>query len=393
MNKKISLGVTIGLLILAVAVSSAISAGVIVKQYNKIMAGLPQKLERYEILNELDDIINENYYGKSEDSNLEQAIAQGYVRGLGDESSRYMTASQYSDYLSERNGKKTGIGIEYSKTSQNYIEITRVESSSPAQEAGLKKGDIIIGFDGIMLNAENYNEMTERLTGDKLTSVNLIYKRAETETTVNVVKGYEATSVSTSVYENVGYIKITSFYPSTASQVEEAINKFTSSQIAAIVIDLRNNSSDNYDAAMEILDIFVPMSDSQRAAASVIDENGNTVKTYTATAGEVNLPIGVLVSDKTKQAAELFACNLRDFGKGLIFAESTSGGSALVQEIFVLSGGSAVLLTTGKILPYSAQSFDGEGIAPDYILEKKTGGNAISEDNQFLYAVSVLVSE
>lgn len=390
MNKKISLGIVIGLVILAVAASSAISIGIMAGEYNEILEGLPEKLDRYEILDELDDIINKNYYGKSDEDNLEQAIAQGYVEGLGDGSSKYMTAEKYADYLSENSGNMLGIGIDYIKNSSGYIEITQVHQSSPAESAGLKKGDVIIAFDGIMIDAENYEEMEEKLIGDKLTSVNIIYKRGDTETNVSVVKGYEASSVYTEVYENVGYIEITDFYPGTTEQVQSAVDKFTSSGISTIVIDLRSNSGGNYDIAMQTLDIFVPMSDSQRPAASVVDENGNVVKTYATTSGEVNGRIGVLVSRKTKKAAELFACNLRDFGKGEIFAVSTTGGSALVQEIFELSGGSAVLLTTGKILPFVSGSFDEVGLTPDYTLESGTSSENIEQDSQFLYAVSML---
>lgn len=390
MNRKVPLGITVGLVVFAVALSAVLTAGVITRQYDNLLAGIPEKLERYGILDELDDIINANYYGKNDVEDLERAMAQGYVQSLADNNSVYMTASEYKTYISERSGKISGIGISYKKTAENYLEITSVKKESPAYSEGLRKGDIIIGFDGIILDAENYDEMTARLTDDRLTSVNIVYRRGETDTTVNVTKGYEAVSVSTAVYENVGYIQISDFYPSTAAQVEQEINKFTSSQIDAIVIDLRDNGSDNYEAAIEILDIFVPMSDGKRPAATVVDGSGNTVKTYTTTAGEVNLPIGVLVSSSTKQAAELFACNLRNFGKAVIFAEKTSGGSAVVTEAFELSGGSAVLLTTGKILPYSGISFDGVGIEPDYLLEKAKPSKDISEDGQFLFAVSSL---
>ncbi len=391
MNRKISLGIVIGLLVLAVALSSAASVGVMTREYDRVLAGLPQKLERYEILDELDDIINKHYYGKSVESDIEQAIAQGYVSSLGDKGSKYMTASQYTSFLAERNGNISGIGIEYTRTAESYLEITSVDSSSPAADAGLQEGDLIIAFDGIMLDAENYDNMVDKLTSEKVTGVNLIYKRGETETTANITKGYSARSVVTDVYENVGYISITDFYPSTVLQVEEAVNRFAASQLGAIVIDLRKNTSDNYEVAMQVLDLFVPMSDSSKAAATVVDEDGNTVKTFTTTAGEVNIPVGVLVSAKTKQAAELFACNLRDFGKGLIFAERTTGKSALYQEVFELSKGNAVLLTTGKVLPYSSESFDGVGLTPDYVLEAKAGKGAIASDGQFLYAVSVLV--
>ncbi len=390
MNRKVPLGITIGLVAFVLALSSVLTAGVVTRQYDELLGGIPEKLERYGILGELDEIINANYYGKNDTEDIERALAQGYVESLADNNSVYMTAAEYKTYLSERSGKISGIGISYKKTAENYLELTSVKKASPAYEEGLRKGDIIIGFDGIILDAENYAQMTSRLTDDKVTSVNIIYKRADTENTVNVTKGYEASSVTTSVYENVGYIEISEFYPSTASQVEQEINKFTSSQIDAIVIDLRENSSDNYDIAMEILDIFVPMTDGEKPAATVVDGNSDKVRTYMTTAGEVNLPIGVLVSSSTKQAAELFACNLRDFGKAVIFAEKTSGGSAVVSESFVLSDGSAVLLTTGKILPYSGKSFDGSGIEPDYLLEKAEPSKQISEDGQFLFAVSSL---
>lgn len=391
MNRKIPTGIVIGLLVLSVALSSAATAGVITREYDRVLAGLPQKLERYEILDELDDVINKHYYGKSVETDIEQAIAQGYVSSLGDKGSKYMTASQYTSYLAERNGNISGIGIEYTRTAESCLEVTSVDSSSPAYEAGIREGDLIIAFDGIMLDADNYDSMVEKLTSEKVTGVNLIYKRGDTETTANITKGYSARSVKTDVYENVGYISITEFYPSTVLQVEEAVNRFTASELSAIVIDLRKNRSDNYEVAMQVLDLFVPMSDSDKAAATVVDEDGNTVKTFATTAGEVNIPVGVLVSSKTKQAAELFACNLRDFGKGLIFAEKTTGKSALYQEIFELSKGNAVLLTTGKVLPYSSESFDGVGLTPDYVLETKAGKGGIDADSQFLYAVSILV--
>ena len=393
MNKKISLGVAFSLFILVAALASAITLGVVGNEYNSILKGLPEKIERYEILDELDDVINNNYYGKSEASDLEQAIAQGYVEGLGDKNSLYMTAEKYKEYLSEVNGDMFGIGAEYVKTKSSSIEITKVYDGSPAENSGLRAGDIIVAFDGIRIDVNNYDEMEAKLHGDKLTSVNIIYNRDGTETNVTVVKGYEAQSVFTGVYNSVGYIEISDFYPSTAEQTQQAVDKFISSGIAAIVIDLRNNTSGNYEQAMKALDVFVPMSDSQRAAAAVIDENGNTVKTFSTTSGEVSVPLGVLVSGETQKAAELFACNIRDFNKGIIFGTGNTKGSAMMQEIFELSKGSAVLLTTGTVVPYKSEGLNGTGVAPDYVTEDSPRGDVIEEDGQFLYAVSVLKGE
>lgn len=393
MNKKISLGVALSLAVLIAAVASAITLNVVGSEYNAILKGLPEKIERYEILDELDDIINNNFYGKSEEAGLEQAIAQGYVEGLGDSSSVYMTADSYTEYLSEANGDMFGIGAEYIKDKNGYIEITKVYDGSPAKNSGLKKGDVIVAFDGIRIDVNNYAEMEAKLEGDKLTSVNIIYSRDGEENNITVVKGYEAQSVFTDAYNNVGYIGITAFYPSTASQVQQAVDKLQSSNVTAVVIDLRNNSSGNYEEAIKTLDVFVPMSDGDRGAASVLDENGNIVKTFTTSSGEVSLPVAVLVSNDTAKAAELFACNIRDFGKGIIFGAGNTRGSAMMQEIFELSGGSAVLLTTGLIMPYKSENFNGVGLTPDYTSETSAQSDVISEDSQFLYAVSVLNGE
>ncbi len=393
MNKKISLGVAVSLFILVAALASAITLGVVGNEYNSILKGLPEKIERYEILDELDDVINNNYYGKSEGADLEQAIAQGYVEGLGDKNSLYMTADRYKEYLSEVNGDMFGIGAEYTKSKNGYIEILKVYDGSPAENSGLKAGDVIVAFDGIRIDVNNYEEMEMKLAGDKLTSVNIIYNRDGTETNVTVVKGYEAQSVFTGVYNSVGYIEITDFYPSTAEQTKQAIDKFLSSDITAVVVDLRGNISGNYEQAMKTLDVFVPMSDTERAAATVLDENGNTVKVFSTTSGEVNLPVAVLVSGETQKAAELFACNIRDFNKGMIFGSSNTKGSAMMQEVFELSKGSAVLLTTGVIMPYKSESFNGVGVSPDYVTEDSPKNDVLEQDAQFLYAVSVLRGE
>ena len=389
MNKKVSVGVTIGIICLAMALSSIFTMGVISKEYNSILNGLPGKLERYEIIDELDKIINSNYYGNVSDENLERAIAQGYVSSLGDNYSKYLTAEEYSEYLSETQGDMSGIGIEYTKNKKGYIEITEVYDGSPAQSAGLSAGDVIVAFDGIMINASNYKEMAAKLEGDKLTSVNLTYRTSEGDNTVNIVKGYEAQSVFTDVYGNVGYLKITNFYSSTASQVEDAIDKFISSGIGAIVIDVRKNSSTNFDIAMEVLDIFVPMNDSSVPSASVIDETGTTVAKYTTTSGEISLPLAVLIGQKTAAAAELFAADMRDFGKADLVGNTTSG-VGLKREVYNLSNGDAALLSVGYVKPYRSESFNGTGVTPDLESELKESTKKIANDSQFLDAVNLI---
>lgn len=392
MNKKVSLGITIGILCLAVALSSVITMTIVTKEYNSILKGLPGKIERFEVIDELDKIIGNNYYGNISDENLERAIAEGYISKLGDNYSKYLTGDEFADYVNETQGNMSGIGIEFTKGKKSYIEITDVYDGSPAEAAGLRTGDLIIAFDGIMINSANYSEMVAKLEGDKLTSVNLTYRSDGIDSTVNIVKGYEARSVTTGSHGTVGYLKITNFYPSTATQVDDAVKKLLTSGVSAIVIDVRKNTSTNLDVAMDVLDIFVPMNDNSVSAASVIDENGEIVLKYSTSSGEVNLPMAVLVSSKTSAAAELFAINMRDFGKAEIVGNTTAG-KGLKRDVFTLENGDAVLLSVGVIKPYRSDYYNVVGITPDLESELTEKTNKIENDSQFLDAVNLIAPD
>lgn len=389
MNKKIPLGIAIGLICIAVTISCAVTMSVVSEKYNGILGALPEKIERYKIIDELDKIINNNYYGKKDEESFELAFAHGYIDGLGDNYSRFLNADEYSEYMARSQGEMSGIGIEYQKNKKGYIEVTNVYDDSPAQSAGLKEGDVIVAFDGIMIDANNYNEMESKLSGDKLTSVNITYRRDSKDTTVNIVKGYEAKSVSSKVYGNVGYIKISEFYGTTAEQTEQAIDKFVSSGLKAIVVDVRDNASTNFDACMQVLDIFVPINDSSSPAAAVVDTDGKTVAQYTTSSGEVNLPMAVLINANTAAAAELFACNMRDFGKAELVGNTTKG-IGLKRDVFRLSDGSAVLLSVGEVKPYRSESFNTVGLTPDVESELKTKTKQLAADSQFLDALTLI---
>lgn len=389
MNKKISLGTVIGLIAIAVAVTASITLNAVKLSYNSILKNLPERSQRYALLEELQDIIDENYYGKRGREELLASLGEGYISSLGSSDDKFMTAEEYKEYLSEKNGNMSGIGAKTERV-KNTLKITKVYSNSPAKKAGLKAGDIIVGFDGIKLNKSNFKTLSKKLNGESLSTVNIIYKRDKTEKTVSVAKGYEVPSVEWAVHENVGYLKIADFFSKTAEDVKVQTEKFVSSGMKAIIIDLRENESTNYDYMLSCLDVFVPMNDSDNHTFKVADEDGNIIKTASTTPGEVNIPIAILASTKTKAAAEFFSAAMKDFSKAVIFSDGNTAGDVSLMEVFELSNGSAVLLTVGKVQPYKGKSYEDEGITPDYIYESDSKGTGLSEDSQFVYAVSVL---
>ena len=391
MNKKISLGFAVTAILLAAVISGFVCYEVVDSEYDSVVEGMPEKMERYDLLDEVDGIIKNNYFGKIDGEVLSDSLVKGYVDSLGDSNSRYMTSEEYADYKSEIKGDMLGVGIGYEKTSKSQIKITKVYDGSPAKAQGIKKGDIIVAFDGIKLTSKNYKELSAKLE-DNSGSVNIIYKRGNNEKAVTLQKGYEAESVSTGVYQNtLGYIAISDFYSGTPQQISDALDTFIASGITSLVLDLRDNKSVNYHAAMEALDLFLPMTSDEKPADTVIDNSGEIVKTYNMTPGEINLPVAVLVSSSTASSAEIFVSDMKLMNKCDIYGDESTKGDCLVQEIFELSDGGALLLSVGKISPYSGEGYERTGITPDYVYEYEEKNDNFAKDKLFLYAASLLL--
>lgn len=391
MSKKISLGATIGLIAIAIALTVSITMTASSGIYNSLLKDLPEKVQTYSQLEEIGNIIKANYYGNIDESSMEKAVANGYVNGLGDQYSKFMSADEYASYDARNQGKMTGIGITYTRSGNN-LKITQVYDGSPAQISGLKKGDVIVAFDGEAITKENYKEMVAKFEGDKLSTVNLTYKNKDTERTISIAKGYEAQSVSTQADNQIGYIKISDFYSTTASQVQSAVDKFVSQNATGLILDLRDNSSTNFEAAIKVIDIFTPSLEGTDALATVVDAKGNTISTYASDAASVNLPIVIITNSGTLGGAELLACDLHNMGKATIVGETTAG-VGVMQKIFKLTDGGALLLSVGEILPYKGESYNGIGVVPDYKVEKQGDPKELKDDNVYTYAVSVFSND
>ncbi len=366
MNKKISLGLAIALIIVSATATFAITMSVSQRIYNNLITDLPDRAQMYSAIEEIDEIIRSKYYGEIDQSVLDSNLENGYVRGLGDPYSYYMSAEEYKDYYAELEGKSSGVGIETQLDAETgYISVTEVYTGSSAQTAGLRKGDMIIEVAGDTVNADNYSDMVKRLSGTKLTSVNVTYRRDNVDKTVSIVLGYSSQTVSYKMIGNTGYIKITAFYKTTLKQLKNAIDSLTSQGVKSLIFDVRGTTEGTVEYTCQVLDYLVPVAtEGNKAVATLVDKNGKTVKTYSSDADHISMPMSVLINSATSGCAELFACDLRDFGKAVLVGNTTAGNAG-VQELFELSDGAAVVLTTSKVLPYISESYDAVGVEPD----------------------------
>jgi len=366
MNKKISVGLTLFFAILTAAATFALTMAFAKNMYNNMIAGLSEREVINETVDEIGVLIREHYYGIIDEATLNEHIASGYVKGLGDIDSVYMTADEYTQYQARLAGKLPGIGVTaaYDSTAQ-ALRVTDVLPGSPALNAGLAQGDLITAIDGKKVSEKNAALLLGELEGLKLTSVEITYTRGEKQNAVQIKRGYSAGTVSYEMLDgSTGYIKILAFYENTAKQLKDAVEDLEKQGASTLVIDVRETESGDIDSAVAALDIFVPAATGGNPAAKAVDLNKRDIATYVTDSDETALPIAVLINGDTAGGAELFAADLRDFGKAYLIGTKTAGAGKL-QEPYDLKDGGAVILSVGLLVTYSGVSYDGIGLKPD----------------------------
>ncbi len=401
MNKKISLGICISLIIMAITATFAITMVVSKQIYDSIISNISQRSQTYESVDEISKIVSNYFYGSVEDqSKLNAALAEGYVNGLGDGNSLYLNSSEYASYTAKLQGGIMGIGVEtaFDYYSGDFV-ITHVYDDSPAEKAGLKERDVITAIDNAAVTMGNYSLLREKLYGDKLMSVKVEYERNGETKVVEPMLGFSIPSISGRLVSNVGYIRISGFYKNTASEFKSMAQKLIEQGAESLIFDVRNTSDGSIDYAAEVVDVIVPAISGNIAV--VKDKNGNVYKDkiYTAENSNITMPFVVLVNGYTSGPAELFACDLRDISQAQLVGTKTAGVGTM-QELFALEDGGAVLLTVALVEPKGGENavYNGKGIEPAVAVSLASGDDlnldllTPEQDNQLQTALNMLAA-
>ena len=363
MSKKVPLGITIALVLVSIAATFAITMMSSMKIYNKLIKDLPGRTSMYSSLSELDKKVRQNFKGTINEKKLSESIAKGYVEGLGDPHSQYLTAGEYKTYSQSVEGKMAGIGVLSSQNPDDKnIYITEVFDDSPAKTAGIQKGDEITAVNDKKVTDIGYESAMAAIKGEEGATVKLTVMRGGNQLFFNIVRqNFEVQSVFSQMIGNIGYIKITEFNSNTDEQFNKALDSLTKQKAASFIFDVRDNHGGTIDSVAKIIDRLVPTG----TIVSASYNSGKTETLFTSDAKYVANPMMVLVNGDSASAAELFACDLRDYGKAWLVGTKTYGKGTM-QRLFQLSDGSAVNLTIAKFIPYKSANFDGVGLKPDY---------------------------
>lgn len=335
-----------------------------------------QMQKKYGALAQLEHAVDQTYYKDVDENAVMESAMKGYVAGLDDPYSQYMTSDEYAAYQTSEAGQTIGIGVTVSQTEEGYLEIQDVNTDSPAKEAGLQKDDLIIKVDGDDVAEMGYEDAVNAVRGDPDTKVTLTIKRGDETFDQDVTrKSMEVTSAEGKMLDGkIGYITIRSFKENTPDQFQAIYDQLIADGAEALVFDLRDDGGGLVSALEKILDPLLP--EGKIAIATYRD--GTTETLVESDATECNLPMAVVVNENTASAAELFTASLQDFGKGTVVG-TTTFGKGIMQVTRQMPSGGALTLTTATYQTTKGECYHGIGVKPD--VEVEAGDTAVDYEN------------
>ena len=348
-----------------------------------------QPLQDFAVYEQALQDIREHYVGSSSitDKQLLYGSISGMVNALGDTGhSRFMTAQEYQQEMSQLSGKVAGIGVLVTETN-GQLTIQRVIAGSPAAGAGVLAGDQITAVNGTSTSGLTFDQLAALIRGDPGTQVTISVIHPGATTPVDI-KMTRADVVSPIVDwgivpgTHIVDIALYEFDDGASDQVKAAIDAARTQGATAIVLDLRGNPGGLADQARSVASEFL----SSGNVYLEQDASGNrtpiTVDTsFAGTQAETaGLPMVVLVDGNTASAAEIVSGALQDSGRAKIVGQTTVGTGTVLQA-FTLSDGSVVLLGVADWLTPSGHLIFGKGITPDQKVALATGATPIDPIN------------
>ncbi len=402
MKKKVSVGVTVLLVFFAALLTFQITYLTLSVRHKAELREAYEDVARFDKLLEVDELYRALYVEEIDDGALMDGILEGYVLGSGDRYGAYYDAESFQSYMESLNGDMQGIGVNVIYNSEyGGIEILNVMPNSPALEAGVKPGDLIVyvGEEMESVAELGYYGALTKLQGKAGTTAVFTVARGknyEEFVSFSIPRGYiTEQSVMYRVYAldaSVGVIRITGFDRATPEQFTGAVNDLRAQGCTRLVIDVRNNPGGELSAICSVLDFLLP----EGPVIRTIDRDGNEETIYYSDRQALDMPMAVLVNGSTASAGELFCSALQDYEKAVIVGTQTYGKGSM-QSIRELSDGSGLVVTYRYYCPPYSDNYDGVGVTPDILVEldpaaadKTIYRITDEEDNQLRAAVAAL---
>ena len=360
----------------------------------RAVAKAKESEEIVETLDQYRRIIDKYYLGDIDEEKLKEGAISGYIEGLGDEYTEYISKKDMADYMADTMGNFVGVGIYMVQdTETNRIMVLSPIKGGPAQKAGLQPGDYIISVDGVEYSGEQMTEASNNIKGEEGTTVKIeILRGNETLNFELTRENIKVNPVEGEVLEDdIGYITFSSFDEGTADEFKSKFEELQGQRITSLIIDLRNNGGGIVDEALNIANYIL---DKDSVILYEVNKSNEEEVEKTTDDPIINMPIVVLTNGNTASSSEILAGALKDHGKATIVGTKTYG-KGVIQQIITLSDGSGLKITSEKYLTPNRTEINKVGIEPDEEVELPDSVTNVlnverSEDTQLQKAIEVL---
>lgn len=393
-KKIISEVITASLIIIISGI--AIYSFIVISDQNVDVYNSSPKVDAIKGNNKIQEVISiiQSKYMEDVDVNelVDGAIA-GIFDSIDDNYTRYITPEEYEEMLKEGNEEYVGIGVHISQnTSTGTMVIISVMPASPAKEAGLMSGDIVLNVDDIAVTKETYSEAVSALKGKEGTVAKLVIQRGEEKINKEVTrKKITSSNVESDVIDNkYGYIRVLEFENNIYNQFKEEYTKLMEEKkVEGLIIDLRNNPGGIVSETVKIADLLC----GEGKIVETVYRDGSK-KVYTSDAeNKCTVPLVVLVNESSASASEILAGAIKDLKQGTLVGKKTYG-KGIVQSIVPLNEGGAVSVTTAKYYTASGIEIHGNGIEPNVEVDISDVNRGMTvdynKDEQLRKAVEIL---
>ena len=337
-----------------------------------VFANQQDVYKQLNLFGEVYERVRSEYVEEVTDKDLIEAAINGMLQSL-DPHSSYLNADNFEEMKVQTKGEFGGLGIEV--TMENgLVKVVSPIDETPAAKAGILSGDFISHIDDEAVMGLTLSEAVDKMRGAVNTPIIItVIREGKEPFNVEIIRDIiKITSVKTKVYDDIGYLRITSFTQKTYKNLVKefsVLEKEMNSNIKGLVLDLRNNPGGLLDQAVSVSDAFL----NRGEIVSTRGRESNAEQRFNASKGDITkgIPIVVLINGGSASASEIVAGALQDHKRGILMG-TASFGKGSVQTIIPVSSRGAIRLTTARYFTPSGRSIQAKGIDPDiYVPQSK----------------------
>lgn len=339
-------------------------------------------------LDRLAAAIDKKFIGDSDSTAMQDAAAEAMIASLGDRWSYYISAQEYADHLDRQSNSYVGIGVTIQgRQDKQGFDIVAVTSGGPAEEAGIRAGDILTHADGTFLGELTTAEVRGFVMGEKNTKVTLTLLRDEEAMELVVTRKvvHSKAADGQMLTEKIGYVVISNFHSGAGAETIAQVEKLLDEGAEKIIFDVRNNPGGYVHEMVEALDYLLP----EGPLFCSVNYNGKE-DVESSDAECLEIPMAVLINGNTYSAAEFFAAALVEYDWAVSVGEPTTG-KGYYQTTIELGDGSAVQLSTGAYTtPKGVNLTEAGGLQPQVAVMPGQTAESLQEDPQIAAAMEIL---